>query len=242
MNTTRSSQNPHQSASLDNHPNPMDRNRSILWARYLVDTEDWLLISVKETTSTAEQTRVSVEESENPIVSISVTDASGKAIYEALVKPEGIVNNELISEHELETGTLFNAQPYSVIRDSVVRLTSSKDVLSWNFDKVRGTFERLDRLNNMPPHEWRGNSVSHQYARFLGDKEGDKPGYLMPQLKLRGRSARAENQAVFEVVKEIAASSQYTDPLTSGKPGWTAEFYRPKLTASEKFKNFFNKK
>ena len=239
MKTTTSSQGKAYSkdSSFDNHPNPIDRNRSILWARYLVDSKDWVVVSTKETVVSMDDSGAS-----GVILSVCVVDSAAKVVYEALVKPEGIVSNEAIAEHDLETSTLFNAQPYPVIRESLIKLLSGNDVLSWDFDAQRAIFEKLDRKHNMPPHEWRGNSVSHQYARFLGQKEGDKPGYVMPSLKVNGVSARASNQAVCSVVMEIAGSSQYSDPLASGKPGWTAEFYRPKLSASEKLKNLFSRK
>ena len=158
------------------------------------------------------------------------------------MKPEGIVSNDAIAQHGLETSTLFNAQPYSVIRDSLIRLLSDKDVYSWNFDKQRQILEKLDKQFNMPPHEWRGNSVSHQYARFVGKQEGGKPGYVMPKLKTEGLAAQVENKSVLRIVNEMASSSQLADPLASGKPGWTAECYRPKLSTGEKWRNLFGKK
>lgn len=219
---------------VESHPNPTDRNRSILWARYLVDTDDWVVVSTKVTESD------SVED--DAIISISITDASGDVVYETLLKPEGIVSNEILAKHDLETSSLFNAQPYAVIRETLIKLLSSKDVYAWNYDKQRTLFEKLDKKYNMPPHEWRGNSVSHQYARYIGEHEDDKPGYQMQKLKVKGISARAQNKAVRETIVEMASSSQHSDPLVSGKPGWTAEFYKPKLSASDKIKNFFNRK
>lgn len=235
--TTRQGSTSPSNQDFDNHPNPIDRNRSILWARYLADSKNWIVVSTKETTISPDD-----NSPESTILSVCVMDADGKVVYEALVKPEGIVSNEAIAVHDLETSTLFNAQPYSVIRQTLVKLISGNDVLSWDFDTQRTVFEKLDRKHNMPPHEWRGNSVSHQYARFLGQKESEKPGYVMPELQTEGESARASNKAVCSIVMEMAGSSQFSDPLASGKPGWTAEFYRPKLTAGEKLKNLFNRK
>lgn len=215
------------------HPNPVDRNRSILWARYLVDSENWVTMSTKVTKNA---------DDDKPIVSISVLDSTGKVAYEALIKPEGIVSSEVIQEHHLETSTLFNAQPYPVIRESLVLLLSRKDVYSWDFDVQRKLFESLDKQYNLAPHEWRGNSVSHQYARYLGKTRGEQPGYLMPSLKSSGVSAQAESETVRKLIIKMASTSQYSDPMASGKPGWTAEFYRPKISASEKLKSLFGKR
>ncbi|MBK9144519.1 MAG: hypothetical protein IPM23_18670 [Candidatus Melainabacteria bacterium] len=223
------------------HPNPMDRNRSILWARFLIDSDDWLILATKVTRHEGPQND---GDSEFELVSLALVDGAGKTVLEALMKPDHEVESELIARHGLDYSVVFNARPYPAIRETLIGMTEGRELTAWDFEKQRQVLADLDRAFGLPVHQWLGNSVSHQVARFAGSLSGAqvKDGYNLQPLTVNGLGALDECRAVRKTVVDMASSSQEVDPLVSGKPGWTAQFYRPKLGAADRLKNLFGRK
>ncbi|MBZ0188610.1 MAG: hypothetical protein K8F91_20360 [Candidatus Obscuribacterales bacterium] len=224
----------HKDTSLPVHPNPMDRNRSILWARYHIDSDDWLVLATKVT--------LDPEQEGFALVSMALIDGAGRTVFEALVKPDREVPNDLIAMHALDYAVVFNAQPYPVLRQKLIEHMSEKEVTAWNFDEQRNVLNALDKTFGLPAYEWLGNSVSHQLARFTGVKTDNSEGYELQPLTINGLAARDQCLAVRKSVVDMASSSQAVDSLSGGKPGWTAQFYRPKISPADKLKNLFGRR
>lgn len=212
-----------------NHPNPMDRNRSIVWARYHVDSNEWALLSAKVTRRDG---RIS-------LATIALVDNHGRELLEEMIKASDVVPSEEIAQHGVDQSVVFNAKSFEEVMRKLVDRIGERTLVAWDMKAVQEIMDELCAINNMPQVEWRGESACRELARFKGETQDVKNGYNPQPLKLIGISAADECKSVLKVIAEIAASSQASDSLIDGKPGWTAEFYRPKVGAKEKLKGLF---
>lgn len=216
------------------HPNPMDRNRSIMWARYHMDSDDWILLAAK-VTRRSDASGKSVPS----IVSIAVTEHTGKALMEAMIRTSEIVSNDEIAQHGVNQSIVFNAKPYVEVRETLLKLLAEKALMTWDSDFIQKTFNELDSLNGFAPAHWKGDSAIREFARFSGKLRNPGEGYMPQPLPSLGISAADECRSIIKLIKDMAGSSQVTDQVASGKPGWTAEFYKPRINATDKLKGFF---
>ncbi len=216
------------------HPNPMDRNRSIMWARYHVDSDDWILLAAKLTRRSDASGK-----STPSIVSVAVTDHTGKALFEALASFSEMVSSDEIAQHGVNQSVIFNAKPYAEVRQSLLKLLAEKALVTWDSDNIQKTFNELDSINGFAPSHWKGDSATREFARFVGKTRNPGEGYVSQPLPALGISAADECRSIIKLIKDMASSSQVTDQVASGKPGWTAEFYKPRLNATDKLKGFF---
>jgi hypothetical protein len=91
-----------------------------------------------------------------------------------------------------------------------------------------------------------GYSLSPEYARFVGNTNktsagdttsGAKGAYLPQELAVNGKGATAECRALIATLYQMAGASQSSRAAT-GNQNWTGEFYRPKVSATDKIKDF----
>lgn len=214
---------------VSNHPNPIDRNRSIVWARYHVDSNEWALLSAKVTRRDGQIT----------LATIALLDNHGRELVEEMIKASDVVPNEEIAQHGVDQSVVFNAKSFEEVMRKLVDRIGERTLVAWDMKAVQSVMDELCAINKMPSVEWRGDSACKELARFRGETEDVKLGYNPQPLELVGISAADECRSVLKVINEIAASSQASDSLVDGKPGWTAEFYRPKVGAKEKLKGLF---
>ncbi|HMW91621.1 MAG TPA: hypothetical protein PKE54_16455, partial [Candidatus Obscuribacter sp.] len=102
------------------HPNSIDRNKAIVWSRYLIDSSDWLLFATKVTYLHADRAYQGLEQPK--LVSLAVLTPEGKVVFEALLRAEEMVHNQVIAQHGLEQSVVFNARPFSEIAMQLTRL------------------------------------------------------------------------------------------------------------------------
>jgi hypothetical protein len=212
-----------------NHPNPIDRNRSIVWARYHIDSNEWALLSVK----------VTRREGHISLVTVALLDNHGRALLEEMIKASDVVPSEEIALHGVDQSVVFNAKSFEEVMRKLVDRIGERTLVAWDMKAIQTIMDELCLKNNMPSVEWRGESACNELARFVGETQDVKLGYNAQPLKLVGISAADECKSVLKVITDMAASSQASDSLVDGKPGWTAEFYRPKVGAKEKLKGLF---
>ncbi|MBX9694618.1 MAG: hypothetical protein K2Z81_19685 [Cyanobacteria bacterium] len=209
------------------HPNLADRNKSILWARYTLDSQDWVILSLKVTW-----------DGENlALATLALMDGTkGKMLVESMVKSDSIVSAESIARHGVEQSVVFHAKSYADVRAELMIKASGKEIFVWDAHVTQELLNRLDNLYGEKPMDWRFNDVSTVFGRYMGavDESGEYEVYPLPA---SGTSAKAECTDVRGVLTEMASTSQATDSVAGGKPGWTAEFYRPKRSPKDKIKD-----
>jgi hypothetical protein len=218
------------------HLNPIDKNRAIVWARYHVDSDDWVLLAVKVTHHT------NAEGKQIPsLVTLALVDHDQKVLLETMIKAPDAVTNEEISLHGVDQSVVFKAKSFDEVTKTLLKLIGEKTIVSWNPKLIQQTFNELAELNGKPVSKWKSHSVAEELARFVGKSDNPMNGYEPQPLPLVGISALDECKSVYKVIAEIAKASQTTDSIAGGDPGWTAEFYKPKIAAKDKFKGFFGR-
>lgn len=221
----------------DEHPNPMDRNRSIMWARYHMDSDEWVSLAVKVTRKPDE---AGVQKPS--VVTMALMNCHGETVLECMIKASQMVSNEEVAQHGVEYSVMYNAVSYEQALNELRNKIDGKTIVAWDVIQLQETFKELDEYYGAPVQKWTAHSAQKEWSRFVGHTRDVKNGYEMQPLPVLGMSAVDELRAVKKVMSDIAGSSQMNDELAGGKPGWTAEFYRPKVNPSDKLKGFFGLK
>ncbi len=255
-----------QTATPQNgHPLPLDRNKSIIWARYLIDSPDWLVLAtrvsragvdvssaaIKKTgapatksaaaaTATNSTTTATVVSPAVPIklLSLSVLTPSGKVVYEAMIKPEEVISANLIAEHGLDYSVVYNSQMFPDAFLKLQDLICGKQILAWDLEAQQSIFDQLCGHFAQSPMPLTGYSLRSEYARFVGESDVQPGTYKNQPLAIDGISATAEGRAILNTLTTMASTSQVRDTAKTGHQNWTAELYRPKVTATDKIKDF----
>lgn len=214
------------------HPRPLDHNRAILWARHLVASSDWLILATKSTAAAVRGEEAAV------LVSLALLSPAGEVLLETFIKPSGAINGEAITKHGLDSQRAFNAISYDELKVLLKELVGDKQALSWNLDDQNCLLESYAVSEKTTPLAVHGQSLMHQYARFIG--QWTESGYKSQELPEEAhKSALAECQAVLSTIRWMASKNQLSDSLATGNEGWTAEFFKPKLTPVDRLKGFF---
>jgi hypothetical protein len=217
------------------HPSPIDRNKSIIWARYLIDSTDWLVFATNVT-------RVNVTESvlSSPIklLSLSVLSPGGKVVFETMLKPQEEINNQIIAEHGLEQSIVFNSLPFSEIVIRLNKLFEGRQVLAWDVNATQVLLDEVSTQFAQPQVILSGYSLRPEYARYVGEVDSAGGAYKAQPLARSARGATAECRDLISTLYHMASSSQSSNTAATGNQGWTGEFYKPKLSATDKIKDF----
>ncbi|MBN8662741.1 MAG: hypothetical protein K2Y32_20045 [Candidatus Obscuribacterales bacterium] len=232
-NGTNSTNNANGSSS--NHPNVIDRNQAIVWARYLIDSSDFLLFGTKVTYIHPDRASDGLDQP--MLVSLAVLTPDGKTLFESLVKPDEIVPNQIVAQHGLDQAIVFNAKPFSDVAHSLSRLIDGKQLLVWDMAAVQVLFDELCVKYGQPPFVFTGHSLKDQYARFVGEIDAGGANYKLQPLKSKGISAVAQCRGLIDTLYKMASSSQKTNTAETGNLGWTGQFYKPKLSTADKIKD-----
>lgn len=218
------------------HPRPMDLNKSIIWARYLIDSTDWLIFASRVTRVQGDRGALSTKVK---LASMAVLAPTGKVLYEALLKPEEEISNHLIAEHGLDYSVVFNSKTFSEIASDLNRLFEGRQALAWDLSAQQSLLDELCVQYAQPQVALTGYSMRPEYARFRGEMDEFGRAYKVKVLNVQGTGAAAEARAIIGALYTMASSSQITNTAPTGNQGWTGEFYKPKVTAKEKIKDFF---
>jgi len=213
----------------------LDRNKSIIWARYLIDSPDWLVFATRVSRLNPETGPLA-----GPIklLSLSLLTPSGKIIFESMLKPQDMIPSALISEHGLDQSVVFNAQPFSEILPKMGQLISGKQILAWDLNVQQSLFDQLCGQFAQPILPFAGYSLRSEYSRYVGEFDGQTGAYKSQTLSTKGLSATAECRTMLNTLTTMASTSQTRDTAPTGHQGWTAELYKPKVNATVKIKDF----
>jgi hypothetical protein len=213
--------------SVSTHPNPKDRNRSIIWARFAADSYEWVILSIRAT-------RVAADAASQQLVSIAILGPGGKVLMESLIKTQEFSAREALEGHGIDYSVLLKALPYEEAVNEIKRIIDRKQVFCWDPFEIRKTLSAVAAANKENALALSLISVGEEYGRFLGRLRPGTSSYEIPELK--GDSAADEGRSVLQAILEMAGSSQHLDGASASPMGWTGEFYRPKASPAEKLK------
>lgn len=223
------------------YSNRLDRNRAILLGRDLLEMNDWVVLSCKESALLGGAQAGDATE----LVSISVVGPGDRALMDVLVRPNGAVNSELLKLHGCDSAHIFNAPPFSGIHKILQAGFARTRVIAWNSQKVKNTLSRLCESTNLPALKTVYVDLQTAYTAFLGEidhsSNGDayKTVVLPPQTDCSTAEVTplTECRYLLTLVQEMAGSSQSTEAAAFDK-NWSAAFYKPKLGPTQKLKEF----
>ncbi len=212
------------------HPNPKDRNRSIIWARFAADSTEWVILSLRAT-------EVVSDGHPQKLVSLALIGNSGKVLLETLVKTSEFSARDAIEGHGIDYSVLMNARTYEQTVAEIKRLIERKQVFCWDAIETRRILTEVAAANKTETLSLPLISVNEEYGRFQGNLKPGTSSYDLPELK-QEKSALESAKNVLSIILEMAGSSQYLDSANASPMGWTGEFYRPKASPAEKLKGF----
>ena len=212
------------------HPNPKDRNRSIIWARFAADSTEWVILSLRATD-------VVSDGNSQKLVSLALLGHSGKVLLETLIKTSEFPARDAIEGHGIDYSVLMNARTYDEVVAEIKHLIERKQVFCWDAIETRQILSQVATANKADTLSLPLISVNEEYGRFLGNLKPGTASYDLPELK-KEKSALESAKNVLSVILEMAGSNQYLDSASASPMGWTGEFYRPKASPAEKLKGF----
>jgi len=220
----------HEKQPVSPHPNPKDRNRSIIWARFAADSTEWVILAVRAT-------KVLTDDVSQPLVSIALVGPAGKILMESLIKTQEFSAREALEGHGIDYSVLLKALPYNDAVGEIKRLIDRKQVFCWDPFEVRKVLSALAAANKENVLTLSLISIGEEYGRFTGKTRAGTSSYEIPELKCE--SAVAEARAALQTILDMAGSNQYLESASASPMGWTGEFYRPKSSPAEKIKGLF---
>lgn len=222
----------HQEVPTNNHPDPLGRNRSILLARDLLEVNDWVTFSCKQ--SKLKSTR-SLPGDASELISIAVVAPDGRLLLDVLVRPDGAVNSDLLKLHGCDPAHAFNAPLFQDVHKVLTAGFAKTRVLTYDCAASKDILSRLCRQEKLPQLKPNFIDVQMVYTRFLGT---DAYKALPAEVDSTNPGILPINECMYliSLVKEIAASSQINDSATAFNKNWSAAFYKPKSGPAEKLK------
>lgn len=212
------------------HPNPKDRNRAIIWARFAADSTEWVILSLRAT-------QVVSDGQPQKLVSLALIGHSGKVLLETLIKTSEFSARDAIEGHGIDYSVLMNARTYEDAVAEIKQLIEHKQVFCWDAIETRRILTQVAAANKSDTLSLPLISVNEEYGRFLGNLKPGTSSYDLPELK-QEKSALDSARNVLSTILEMAGSNQYLDSASASPMGWTGEFYRPKASPAEKLKGF----
>ncbi len=220
----------HDKQTTAAHPNPKDRNRSIIWARFALDSTEWVILA-------ARATQAACDAGLQPLVSFALLGPGGKVLMETLIKTNELGARDAIEGHGIDYSVLMQARTYQDAIAEIKQHIERKQVFCWDTVDIRQILSLVASANKEDAFSLPLISVGEEYGRFLGVVRPGTSSYQLPELK-REKSALDEAKNVLLAIIEMAGSNQYMDSASASPMGWTGEFYRPKASPAEKIKGF----
>ncbi len=217
------------------HPNPIDRNKAILWARDLLQFPEWVILAVKVSRSN----RTSVDEC-NELVSIAVIGPENNVLLDVLVRPDKAVSNDLLKAHGCDQARAFSSPSFEAIHKILEAGFAKTPVVVWAPSRLQQTLDHLCAVSHLPELRARFISAQAEYSKYVGD-ELPQGGYEMKQIpdvvgSTEPPSAVSECRKIAEVIAHMAASSQISASALTFNKNWSAAFYRPKIGPTAKIR------
>ncbi len=217
------------------HPNPIDRNRAILWARDLMQFREWVVLAIK----ISRTERASADEC-NELISIGVLGPDNNLLLDVLVRPNKAVNNDLLKKHGCDQARAFSSPSFEAIHRILEAGFAKTPVIAWAPNRLQQTLDHLCAVSHLPELRAKWIGAQSEYAKYVGD-ELPQGGYDMKEIP-DGAGCADEASTIYEcrkiteVIAHMAASSQISASALTFNKNWSAAFYRPKLGPTAKIR------
>jgi len=181
------------------HPNLIDRNNAINFARSFLSAKDKFLILDTETTGLGEK---------DVIIQIAVIDLDGNTLLNTLVKPKNrkSIPRDATAIHGIRFKDLLDAPHFiDVLHDLTSLLSPDKSLLVYNlaYDTrlINQTIE-IDEINYN--FSVKGYCIMQLYAQYTGQWNPISNEYRFKKLPNSNHTAQGDCLATLELIKYIA--------------------------------------
>lgn len=224
--------------SPPSHPNPLDRNRSILLCRDLLVMNDWVILSCKQSKL---QSQRALPGDAQELISIAVLGPGERVLMDVLVRPDGAVNSELLKLHGCDPKHAFNAPFFNEVHKILNAGFARSRVLCYNAQKASSILAQLCTQEKQPKLNVNLTDIQVEYSRFVGETSASAAYVSQPlpqdyDSNTPSVTALNECRQILSYVHLMAGSSQITDSAPVWNKSWSAAFYKPKFGPTETIK------
>lgn len=181
------------------HPNLIDRNDAINFARDILENKNNYLILDTETTGLGEK---------DVIIQLAIIDLDGNTLIDTFVKPtkRKSVPRDATAIHGIKYKDLIDAPTFvDVLHDISPFLNSNKKFLIYNFKfDARLINQTIAEDVIREVFNLRGNCIMQTYAEFTGNWNPISKEYRFQKLPGSNHSALGDCQATLQLIKFIA--------------------------------------
>ncbi len=197
------------------HPNIIDKNHSIEWARKVMSNKSDYLILDTETTGLGDK---------DIVIQIAVIDLDGNTIIDSLVKPtkRKTISRDATAIHGIKMRDLQESPHFAdVISDLLPHINMGKSIIVYNMEfDSRMMNQTLEQDGVDSTFKFKGYCLMKAYAQFVGQWNPLTKEYKYQRLN-GNHTAIGDCLSALEVIKEMA--SQDFEVIPKGyKPSNTA--------------------
>lgn len=196
-----------------NHPNPIDRDRSIMWSRSILHRE--FVVFDTETTGL-------LDNPDAEFVQVGIVSSYGDVLMNSLVKPEHPIPAVATNIHKITNEMAATGTPFGVLFPAIERSIKGQLVVIYNREYDLGLLSR-HLLKHFGDAAKLGNWIAgclwmcamQKYAAFVGDwndYHGNYRWQKLPDLSGEGaHDAVADCKSTLQVIRDMAAAKLSTE-------------------------------
>lgn len=173
-----------------------DHERATLWARSLLERNDWVVLDT-ETTGLSYN---------DEIVQIAILSSDGTVLLDTLVRPIIPIAPEAISIHGITNENVTDAPPFPKIYEKIKAILSGKSIVIYNAAFDLRLLQQTMRKYRLPPFELDEEQIECAmlyYAAWQGEIWADG-SYKWQKLQGGDHSAAGDCRATLELIKRMA--------------------------------------
>lgn len=179
------------------HPRPLDRSKSIEWAKgVLTDSERYLILD-SETTGL---------DPTDEVIQLAVLGLDGVPRLDTFIKP--LVRKQIpagaMAIHHITMAMLANAPSYIEVAPQLKNMIGNRTIICYNADYDKRLLIQTARLCQVESVGGTWHCAMKQYARFRGEWDSRKNDYRWPRLPSGDHSALGDCRATLKIIETMA--------------------------------------
>lgn len=176
---------------------PADRDKSILWARNVLNSRANYIICDTETTGIGY---------EDEVIQISVITLNRDIIINSLIKPKEkkSISRDATRIHGLKKKDLIDAPRFDLIYPSLIESFTGKTILIYNAEFDRRLIYQSCFANRLPEPKQEYECVMLQYSRYRGEWNDYYDDYKYQKLRGGDHTALGDCLATLKTIEMMA--------------------------------------
>lgn len=182
------------------HRDPKAKDKTILWAKNILDRKERYVILDTETTGLGKR---------DVIIEISIIDLDGNDLYTSLIKPKNrkSIPREASNIHGIKISHLKECPTFTEVIEHVQGIISNKTVLIYNSEYDERLIDQTCEQDECSYLTLRTDCVMEQYSIFAGKWSDYHHDYTFQKLPGGNHTALGDCKATLEVIKKMAVTT-----------------------------------